>query len=147
MQTYWDPVDALKSWNSHWALKKKSAHYISLHQPVYLSYLSDTHHSNIFSLGLQLSKPKGANYLRRLSLTTEVSEDRNWASELYWMPNECFRNVLIRQFTVKIQSSTAHLGKTRCQENKQSSISLTLSVTLDLEEFQQDLWVFLSILG
>lgn len=63
MQTYWDPVDALKSWNSHWTLKKKSTHYISLHQSVYFSYLGDIFHSNTFSLGLLLSKSKGANYV------------------------------------------------------------------------------------
>lgn len=52
MQTYWDPVDALKPWNSHWALEKKSTYYISLHQSVYFSYLQGAFHSNIFSLGL-----------------------------------------------------------------------------------------------
>lgn len=66
MQTYWDPVDALKSWNSHWTLKKKRKHYISLHRSVYFSYLQDIFHFNTFNLELLLSKPKGANYLMQI---------------------------------------------------------------------------------
>lgn len=41
VQTYGDPVDALKSWNSHWTLKKKSTHHIPFHCSGYFSYLGD----------------------------------------------------------------------------------------------------------
>lgn len=117
----WNPGTPIGPW-------RKRVHIIFHFIGLYISVTCKIFSTPTLSvLDLCFQNQKEQTISGRFPLTTGVSEDRNRASELDWMPNKCYRNVLIRQFNVKIYSPTAQLGKTRCQENKQSTFNPCLS--------------------
>lgn len=92
----WNPGTPIGPWRKRVLI---IFHFINL----YISVTCKVLFTATFSvLDFSFQNQKEQTISCRFFLTAGVSEDRNWASELDWMPNECFRNVLIRQFKVKI---------------------------------------------